>query len=48
MIKFRVHYTDHTTLDVDAETPDKARKLAATIRTGIVTKIKVVKEKADG
>lgn len=45
---FRLHYTDGTTLDIDADTPDAARKKAAAIRDGIVKKIKVVKERVDG
>lgn len=48
MITFRLHYTDGTTLDVDAENPTQARAIAKERRTAIVKKIKVVKEKGDG
>jgi len=44
---FRLHYTDGTTLDVDAENPTQARDIAKGRRDGIVTKVKVVKEKMD-
>jgi hypothetical protein len=47
MTAFRLHYTDGTTLDVDAENPVHAREIAKERRSGIVTKVKVVKEKAD-
>lgn len=43
---FRVHFTDGTTLDIDAETPDQARKQAKEMRDGIIAKVKVVKEEA--
>lgn len=38
---FRVHYDDGTTLDVDATSPDDARKVAKGRRSGIITKVKV-------
>ena len=44
MSTFRLHYTDGTTLDVDAPDPAAARKKAAEIRDGFIKKIKVVKE----
>ena len=47
MSVFRLHYSDGTTLDVDAESPTQAREIAKERRTGVVTKVKVVKEKAD-
>lgn len=47
MSVFRLHYSDGTTLDVDAENPTQAREIAKGRRTGVVTKVKVVKEKAD-
>lgn len=43
---FRLHYTDGTTLDVDAENPVQAREVAKERRTGVITKIKVLKETA--
>ena len=43
---FRLHYTDGTTLDVEAETPDQARKIAKESRGGAISKVKVVKEPA--
>lgn len=46
-MKFRLHYTDGSTLDVDADTPDQARKIAKDQREGVIKKIKVVKEKAN-
>lgn len=46
MTQFRLHYTDGTTLDVDAETPAQAREVAKERRTGIISKIKVLKEPA--
>lgn len=46
-MKFRLHYTDGSTLDVDADTPDQARKIAKGQREGTVKKVKIVKEKAD-
>lgn len=48
MTAFRLHYSDGTTLDVDAENPAQAREIAKERRTGIVTKIKVVKETSHG
>lgn len=48
MSVFRLHYSDGTTLDVDAETPTQAREIAKERRTGVITKVKRVKEKADG
>lgn len=48
MSVFRLHYTDGTTLDVDAENPTQAREIAKERRTGVVTKVKVVKESVDG
>ena len=47
MSVFRLHYTDGTTLDVDAENPTQAREIAKERRTGVITKVKVVKEKVD-
>lgn len=44
---FRLHFLDGTTLDVDAESPTQAREIAKVRRTGVVTKVKVVKEKVD-
>lgn len=41
---FRLHYSDGTTLDVDAENPTQAREIAKERRTGVVTKVKVVRE----
>lgn len=46
MTVFRLHYTDGTTLDVDAENPAQAREIAKDRHKGIVAKVKVVKEKA--
>jgi hypothetical protein len=46
MSTFRLHYSDGTTLDVDAETPAKAREIAKERRTGTVTKVKVLKVSA--
>lgn len=46
MTQFRLHYSDGTTLDVDAENPTQAREIAKEIRTGIITKVKRVKEPA--
>lgn len=46
MSVFRLHYSDGTTLDVDAENPTHARKIAKDRRTGVVTKVKRVKEHA--
>lgn len=47
MTLFRVHYTDGSTTDVEAERPDNARLKALEDRKGIITKVKVVKEKAN-
>lgn len=47
MSVFRLHYSDGTTLDVGAENPTQAREIAKERRTGVITKIKVVKERAD-
>lgn len=47
MTIFRVHFTGGTTSDVDADTPDQARKIAKTDGK-FVAKVKIVKEKADG
>lgn len=47
MTQFRLHYTDGTTLDVDAEAPVQAREIAKGHRAGIIKKIKIVKEQAD-
>lgn len=44
MTPFRIHYSDNTTLDLDAETPAEARKIASARRNGVITKIKVLKE----
>lgn len=46
MTQFRIHYTDGTTLDVDAVDPAQARKIAKDRHEGIIKKIKVVKELA--
>lgn len=46
MTQFRLHYSDGTTLDIDAETPAKAREIAKERRTGVITKVKVLKESA--
>lgn len=46
MTQFRLHYTDGTTLDVDAENPTQAREIAKERRTGVITKVKRVKESA--
>lgn len=46
MSVFRLHYSDGTTLDVDAENPTQAREIAKERRTGVVTKVKVLKESA--
>ena len=48
MTLFRVHYNDGSTMDVDADRPDNARLKALEERKGIITKVKVVKEKVDG
>lgn len=45
---FRVHFADGVTVDVDAETPPAAREIARRGHIGNITKVKVVKEKADG
>jgi len=47
MTKFRVFYTDGATLDVDAETPAQARTIAIKRQDGLISKIKVVRERAD-
>jgi hypothetical protein len=47
MTLFRVHYADGFTTDVDADRPDNARLKALEERKGIITKVKVVKEKAE-
>lgn len=47
MTAFRIHFTDGSTLDVDAETPDQARKKAKEVRDTLIKKVKVVKEQAD-
>ncbi len=46
MTMFRVHYNDGSTMDVDADRPDNARKAALETRKGGILKVKVVKEKA--
>lgn len=46
MAIFRLHYSDGTTLDVDAENPTQAREIAKERRTGVITKVKRVKESA--
>ncbi|MCO5144564.1 MAG: hypothetical protein M9895_00145 [Aquamicrobium sp.] len=46
MTQFRLHYSDGTTLDIDAETPTQAREIAKERRAGIITKVKVLKESA--
>lgn len=38
---FRVHYVGGDVMDVDAETPEQARKIAVVREAGIITKIKV-------
>jgi hypothetical protein len=48
MSTFRLHYTDGTTLDVDAKNPTQAREIAKERRMGVITKVKIVKEKVDG
>lgn len=50
MTRFRIHTLSDGTLEVTAATPDLARKEAkARLPEGaVITKIKVVKEKADG
>jgi len=47
VITFRVHFADGSTLDVDAENPTVARKQATALRPVIISKVKVVKERAD-
>lgn len=42
---FRLHYADGTTLDIDADTPTQAREISKTRRDGIITKVKVAREK---
>lgn len=44
MTQFRLHYTDGSTLDIDAETPKQAREIADQRRSGKITKVKVLKE----
>ena len=46
MLIFRLHYSDGTTLDLEAENPTQAREIAKDRRTGVVTKAKRVKETA--
>lgn len=48
MTTFRIHYGDGTTVYVDAETPNDAREVAKGRRAGKISKVKVVKEKANG
>ena len=40
---FRVHYSNGSKLDVEAANADAARKEASAIRSGIITKIKIVR-----
>lgn len=44
LIRFRVHFADGTTVDVDAATPTAARISAQGKNDAIVTKVKVVRE----
>lgn len=48
MTTFRVFYSDGTTFDVDADSPDAAREKARGKRKGKITKVKVVKDKGRG
>jgi uncharacterized membrane protein len=47
MTTFRIHFKDRTTIDVDAENPDRACDIAKERRQGIVKKVKVLKESAN-
>jgi hypothetical protein len=46
MTKFRVHYESGETIDLDAKDATDARERAKKRQPGIVTKVKVLKEKA--
>lgn len=46
MTKFRVHYETGETIDLDAKDAVEARQNANKQQEGIVTKVKVLKEKA--
>jgi hypothetical protein len=48
MTLFRVHFSDGTSAEITAETPDQARKSVRKGEGQIITKIKVVKEKKTG
>ena len=44
MTMFRVHFTDGTTVDVDTDTPNRARDTARDRKGGgVISKIKVLK-----
>lgn len=46
MTTFRVHFgSDH--IDVSADNPEQARKIAAKSSPAVITKVKVLKEKAE-
>jgi hypothetical protein len=46
MARFRVHFDDGQALDVQAETPAKAREEARRRRPGNILKVKQVREEA--
>lgn len=48
MATFRVHFETGGPVTVDAATPADARKRAEAIRPGRITKVKLLREKADG
>ena len=49
VIPFRVHFEAGETIDVTAASAEAARKLALDRRgLGIITKVKIVREKDDG
>lgn len=45
---FRVHFKTGEPVDVTAISANEAREIALTRRTGIVTKVKIVREKDNG
>lgn len=47
MTTFRVHFADGRTVDIAAEDPKQAREIAKERHSGIIAKIKVVRENAN-